>query len=110
MVMFMYSRSLIVLSLLFFVGCAVQKDWVPTDGSRADATVRMSYEHNELEIPQASDGQALSLAIERCQIWGFEGAEAFGGITRSCSLPDGSGGCSQWLVTKEFQCTGSNYK
>ncbi|WP_411431507.1 hypothetical protein [Aeromonas media] len=28
-------------------------------------------------------------------------------MTKQCNMPDGFGGCSNWIVTKEYQCTGS---
>jgi len=92
--------------LVFLLGCAVQKDWVATGGSRADGTIRLSYEYGFLESPQVSESQAVSLAAQRCAVWGYDGAEAFGGTITNCNQPDGFGGCNRWLVTAEFQCLG----
>jgi len=103
-------RVITVLGVFLVSGCAVQKDWVATGGSRADATVRLSYEYGAFESPQVSDAQADMLAAQRCKTWGYEGAEPFGGITQVCNLPDGLGGCNRWLVTKEFQCMGTGAK
>lgn len=88
-------------------GCATSKNWSATGGSRADATVRLSYEYGLFEKPQVSEMQAISLATSRCQTWGYTGAEAFGGVTQQCNMPDAMGGCNRWMVTKEFQCTGT---
>ncbi len=93
----------------FSGGCAVKKDWVATGGSRAGGTIKLSYEHGELESPQLDEQQAIRLAVQRCQAWGYDRAEAFGGTIKSCNsfaVYDGSGGCSRWLVTKEYQCIG----
>lgn len=87
-------------------GCATSKSWSATGGSRADATVRLSYEYGAFEKPQTSEVEALNLAVSRCKTWGYTGAEAFGGVTQQCNMPGGMGGCQRWLVTKEFQCTG----
>ena len=91
---------------LVLSGCATSKSWSATGGSRSDATVRLSYEYGLFEKPQVSEMEAINLATARCKTWGYTGAEAFGGVTRQCNMPDGMGGCNGWLVTKEFQCTG----
>ncbi|MBS0172631.1 MAG: hypothetical protein JSR64_01190 [Nitrospira sp.] len=88
-------------------GCAVTKDWSATGGSRADGVVRLSYEASEMETVQLNESQAVRLAAQRCRTWGYSGAEAFGGVTRQCNKFGGFSGCAQWMVTKEFQCTGT---
>ena len=102
-------KNLVIVSILGFVlgGCAVNKDWSATGGSRSDGVVRLSYEQREFEQPQLSEQQAINLATQRCKTWGYTGAEAFGGVTRRCNQGGGFGGCSQWLVTKEYQCLGT---
>ena len=91
-------------------GCATTKNWSATGGSRSDAVVRLSYEYGALEKPQTNETEAVNLAISRCKTWGYTGAEAFGGITQVCNMPGGMGGCSRFMVTKEFQCTGLGNK
>jgi hypothetical protein len=59
------------------------------------------------EQPQVNEQQGVELASQRCKSWGYEGAEAFGGVTRQCQQTDSMGGCNHWLVTKEYQCTGT---
>ena len=95
------SIAVVVLS-----GCATTKNWSATGGSRADATVRLSYTYGLFENPQVSDQQGQSLAASRCGSWGYTGAEAFGGIEKKCLMSNGSG-CTEFQVTKEFQCTGT---
>lgn len=87
-------------------GCATTKDWAATGGSRSDGVVRLSYDYGSLQSVNVSEEQAVQLATQRCSSWGYQGAEAFGGITRQCTQPGGFGGCTVWLVTKEYQCTG----
>ena len=97
-----------LVSTLFLSGCIAmptQKQWTATGGSRADAVVRLSYEYGQYEQPQVNEQEALDLATARCKSWGYSGAEAFGGVTRQCNQT-GRYGCENWLVTKEFQCTG----
>ena len=95
----------VVLALLS--GCVTTKDWSATGGSRSDGVVRLSYEVGEFQKAQLNEQQAINLATQRCKTWGYTGAEAFGGVTRQCNVPGGFGGCTQWMVTKEFQCTGT---
>ncbi|HEY1270105.1 MAG TPA: YecR family lipoprotein [Candidatus Binatia bacterium] len=97
-----------VLALLMtgLVGCAVQKQWTATGGSRSDGIVKLSYEYRAFERPQTDQQQGLELAIKRCGVWGYTGAEAFGGQTRACNNT-ASGTCNSWLVTREYQCTGT---
>ena len=48
-------------------GCAVQKQLVATGGSRADGTVKMSYEFGMFEQPVINIQQGVQSAIQRCQ-------------------------------------------
>ena len=98
---------LVAVAALALSGCATTKNWAATGGSRADATVRLSYTYGPFEQPHASEQEALSLAASRCAAWGYEGAEAFGGAEQRCTAPGGMGGCNQFEVTKEYQCTGT---
>jgi hypothetical protein len=98
----------VIVSIALLSGCATTKDWAATGGSRADGVVRLSYEVGLMEKPQLNEQQAINLATQRCKTWGYAGAEAFGGVTRQCNMPGGfGGGCNQWMVTKEYQCTGN---
>jgi hypothetical protein len=87
-------------------GCAVQKTMVATGGSRSDGTVKLAYEVAMLEKPQLDMQQGIATALEKCKVWGYTGAEPFGGQTKTCNSW-GGGGCNGWLVTVEFQCTGT---
>ena len=92
---------------VFLASCTtVPKEWVATGGSRSDGVIRLSYEQSELEQAQVTESQGIALAVERCKVWGYTGADAFGGTTRRCNLSGGFSGCRQWMVTKEYQCTG----
>jgi hypothetical protein len=92
---------------ILLTGCATVKDWTATGGSRSDGVVRLSYEVSEMESAQVSESQALDVSGRRCKIWGYSGSEAFGGVTRNCAQQGGFGGCSRWIITKEYQCTGT---
>lgn len=94
----------LVLLALVFSGCATQKNWSPTGGSKSDGTIELSYEYGMFQTPDVSEQQAVELASQRCSAWGYGSAEAFGGEQRVCSQSS-SAGCSSWRVTKTYQCT-----
>jgi len=99
-----YLHSILFLFVVSsLIGCMVQKAWIPTGGSKADATVRLAYEYKDFEIPQDNSSQALDLARERCRAWGFLDAQHFGGKHTTCNFQTVNG-CESWLVTAEFQC------
>lgn len=91
--------------LISMTACAVQKDWVATDGSRSDGVVTLSYDYGEFQRPVLDEAQGVQEATSRCEVWGYRGAVAFGGETVSCAVPDLFGSCSGWRVSKTYQCT-----
>lgn len=95
-----------LLAGLVLSGCAAQKQLAATGGSRADGTVKMSYEYGRLEVPKIDNAQGLSAARQRCAGWGYSGAEPFGGQEKTC-IDMAGGGCSRWRVTIQYQCTGN---
>ncbi|KQS55933.1 hypothetical protein ASG17_07735 [Brevundimonas sp. Leaf363] len=92
--------------LLALAACATAKTYTATGGSRADGTVRLSYEVGMFEAPTVDEAQGLKVAQQRCATWGYSGAEAFGGTTSQCTAMTSSG-CMTTLITKEYQCTGN---
>ncbi len=98
------TKALLIGLTIIFSGCAVQKELVPTGGSRADGIVKLSYEYGLFEAPQLNAQQGVNAAKQRCSSWGYKNAEAFGGSTKSCIMPTNNG-CNRWLVSIEYQCT-----
>jgi hypothetical protein len=99
------KTGLAVFIFVLISGCAAQKQLVATGGSRSDGIVKMSYEHGSWETPKIDYTQAVDSARQRCEAWGYTGAEPFGGMIRirqagSLYVFD------KWLVTIEYQCTG----
>lgn len=94
-------------ALLLASGCTVQKEMVPTGGSRSDGTVNLSYEYGLFERPQVNASQAEASAQQRCEVWGYTGAEPFGGALTRCEAMNGYGECLRTLVTVTYQCTGN---
>jgi hypothetical protein len=94
-------------ALLVASGCTVQKEMVPTGGSRSDGTVNLSYEYGIFERPQVNAAQAETSAQQRCEVWGYTGAEPFGGALTRCEVMNGYGECLRTLVTVTYQCTGN---
>jgi hypothetical protein len=99
---------LLTLPFIFVVmqGCAVQKTLTPTGGSRADGTVKLSFQYGAFESPKLDAAQGISAAKQRCVAWGYKDAQAFGGANQTCAAAVRSG-CTDWIVTIEYQCLGS---
>lgn len=87
-------------------GCAVKKDFYATGGSRADGTVDMAYDFAQFEQPVVNPSQAQSIAQQKCTVWGYREAEAFGGKTTNCNQRDGWGNCVAGQVVIKYQCIG----
>lgn len=94
---------------LFACAMPVKKVPSPTGGSRSDGVIEMSYEDGPFEIPEVDWEQARATAAQRCKTWGYEDAEEFGGVIRTCQYSN-QYGCTQHLITKSYQCTGKVLK
>jgi hypothetical protein len=97
-------RLILIVAALAFSGCAVQKHYGASGGSKSDGTVKMSYTYGLFDKVTVDENAALVNAIRRCKVWGYQGAESFDFVNRQCQSTDGSGNCNRWIVTKEFQC------
>lgn len=104
----MKKISIVVLSLLLS-GCSfspVQKTMYPIGGSKSDGVVRMAYDVREFERVEVNERQGARDAAKKCKVWGYEGAEAFGGAMSKCTSPGGYSGCLRTEVVVEYQCLG----
>jgi hypothetical protein len=100
-------HRLILLPTLFALAlsaCVSTRQWTTTGGSREAGLVRVSYQYPEFHQPDLSDAQAMVLAENRCEAWGFKRTEPVAGLVRECSNMD-AGNCDLWTVTREFQCS-----
>lgn len=93
--------------MICFTGCAVQKQWTATGGSRADGTVDLSYEYGMFQKPRLDEAQGVDLAASSCGGWGYTGAQPFGGTMSRCEAVNGYGNCIRFLVTRKYQCMGA---
>jgi len=94
--------------MAMLAGCGVNKEWIAAGGSRADGTVKLSFEYSVSDSSQIDVEQGVSVATQRCEEWGYTGgAEPFGGVDRKCQQVDGHGNCMEWMVIAEYQCTGN---
>jgi len=96
-----------VTCLAMLASCGVNKEWIATGGSRVDGTVKLSFEYTVFENSRIDVEQGVSVAAQRCEEWGYTGAEPFGGVDRKCEQVDGHGKCIEWMVIAEYQCTGN---
>ncbi|EAA7089886.1 TPA: hypothetical protein G8R26_003689 [Salmonella enterica] len=103
------KNSALFFGVLILSGCTVHKQMTPVGGSKADGTIRMEYHVGEsygtFEKASVDIMQAQSLAAQKCRVWGYDGAEAFGGQTSQCTDPSPMG-CRQMDVYVEYQCVG----
>jgi hypothetical protein len=94
------ALCVLVSALILTTGCAAQKQWGSSGGSKADGTVKLSYQVDLFEIATVSDQQGLEMAEKRCTLWGYRGAEGFDFENKQCVNSD----CTSYTVTKEYQC------
>jgi hypothetical protein len=99
------SKLAILPVFLAMTACASAPQWNPSNSSRELAVARVSYEYARAHEPTLSDMQAVELAQNRCQAWGYSRAEMIPGELRDCSVKD-EGSCELWKVTREYQCSG----
>jgi hypothetical protein len=97
-----------IISLLAFAlllsACSTPKTLQATGGSKADATVDLSYSYGIFEEPVIDWSLALVTAKERCKAWDYKNAESFGGQKNTCQAFNGYGDCVNTLVTITYQC------
>lgn len=102
-------RSVVVTTLVAAVyGCASPEPIVvtphATGGSKANGTVEMTYEYYRSEEPKLDRKATEAKALERCRVWGYDGAEAFDAVLHECLSSDNYG-CIHFRGTLDFQCT-----
>lgn len=93
------------LAIITLAGCTTAKQYGATGGSRADGTIKLSYQYGGFEQPITDAQQALNLARTKCGAWGYKDAESFGTEIRTCTS-NNAYGCIEYLVTVEYQCIG----
>lgn len=99
-------RKLFCMSAMILVaGCATVSTMTPTGGSRSDGIVEMSFEYGAFDKVNIDQQSSLVQARARCQTWGYQDAEPFGGVVRQCQAAGGYG-CMRWFATVKYQCTG----
>lgn len=87
--------------------CATVTQMTPISGSRADGTVRLGFTQGMFEKADIDMEAALQQAVARCRAWGYESAEPFGSAQSVCQASNAYG-CTQTLVTVEYQCLGGS--
>lgn len=104
-----WKTAVLLASLFVMSSCSTPMNYVATGGSKSDGTVKLSYEFGLFQDPVVNEQQGLELAKSKCAMWGYTGAEAFGGKLRNCTEYN-KDGCSRYLVTAEYQCIGESSK
>ncbi len=102
-------RLIVLAAALTWAACATVKVPQPTGGSRSDGTVQLAYEYGDFERPQVDWEAANRIATERCEAWGYSGAEALGGGVSECAAYN-QYGCYRFFVTITYQCIGGSFE
>lgn len=103
----MHKLLLLTLLVVTATGCSSRKDFYATGGSRADGSIDMAYNFKQFETPIVDIEQAKAIANDKCAVWGYERAEAFGGQTENCQARNGFGECVAGQVVVKYQCIGN---
>ncbi len=100
-------RTTALAAVVALTACAsVVKVPQPTGGSRADASVVLSYQFGAFEIVTPDWDTAQAAADARCKAWGYHRADPFEGTQSRCESPDGFGSCNLTTVSRTYQCLG----
>lgn len=101
-------RIALLTGALAISGCASQRDFYAVSGSRADGTVDMAYDiKGPFDVPEVDRAQAAMIAKKKCNVWGYDDAEPFGGQSERCNQRNGFGNCINGQIVIQFQCLGS---
>ena len=98
------KKIFIIFAVVVLTGCISHKVMQVTGGSKADATVDLSYSYGFFENPLVDMESALITAKQRCASWGYNSAEPFGGQVNDCQSFNKYGNCNNTLVTVTYQC------
>ncbi len=105
----MFKKLILAASLITIVaGCTVNKTLTATGGSKSGGFIELSYTIGAFEKPIVDWNSGLQTAIKRCNAWGYNNAESFGGQKRKCASRDMYNNCSLTRVYINYQCTDSD--
>lgn len=100
-------RLVVPLALLGLIACTETiKVPQPTGGSRADASVVLSYQVGMFEVVSPDWVTAQSNANNRCRAWGYSKADPFEGLQNKCERTDMYGNCVMQTISRTYQCLG----
>ena len=97
---------LIIYILLTLSACATAPiTLAPSGGSKSDATVEMAFSVGVFRKAVIDWEKTDIAAKDRCNKWGFGGAERFSSPNKKCVAPSDDGGCFRHEYTYTYQCT-----
>ena len=76
-----------------------------TGGNLAQGSVEMSYTKSPLIRLRVDWMAAQQSAVNRCNGWGFSGAQAYANDRKECVSTDANGNCRVEQITRVYQCT-----
>lgn len=102
------ARGAIILTagFVFLAGCTPPTQHpVAISGSKSDATVTMAAEYSPNGVAP-NWATADETARERCEAWGYTGAEPLGSRFSTCTQFGAYGTCQRTRETVTYQCLG----
>ena len=102
------KRIAIIAFMLAALAACAETVKVPqaTGGSRADASVVLSYQVGVFENVRPDWAAAQTTAARRCEAWGYTQADPFEGTQIRCEQTDIYGTCLLQTVSRTYQCLG----
>jgi hypothetical protein len=96
--------------LAVLVGCetpAKKLNWSLNNASRADGVITLTADYNPMQPMFYRPAEQNNLAIAKCAVWGYKGAQAFGQTQSGCRIFNEYGKCVRMQMTAKYQCVGS---
>jgi hypothetical protein len=100
------GTATLFLGIILLAGCTpATQHPVPVSGSKSAASVTLAAEHSPYgEAPYW--GLAVKTAKERCEAWGYTGAEPLGAKFSTCVNMGAYGPCRRTREIVTYQCLG----
>ena len=100
----MKTRMVCVMAGVALLAACARVTVEPFDlaGSKADGTVIIGA--NVPEFGDVNWAGAATMALKRCQAWGYSATDAFSGMRTQCIRGGGWSGCSEREISRTYQC------
>jgi hypothetical protein len=83
----------------------VQK-WQLGKASRADAVITLTLDYDPKKGARFHPQRPQQLAVQKCAVWGYKGAQPFGQAQDAC-IARNRNGCARKQLAMQYQCEGA---